>query len=247
MALAMPEVRVDRSSAVPLYVQLAQQLEQMIASGTLNPGTRLDNEVALAERLGVSRPTMRSAIAYLVDRGLLVRKRGVGTKVVSPRVRRPAELTSLYDDLERSGQQPRTEVLSLEVAAAPEPVAQALGLEPGTDVYVLQRLRHAGDEPLALMRNYLPTALAELEREQLASRGLYDVLRSAGVVPKMAQQTIGAKAASAAEARSLGETRGAPLLTMQRLAWDSGGGPVELGSHLYRASRYSFELTLSGT
>jgi len=60
-----------------LYFQVAQQLEQAIESGNLPPGTRLENEVLLADQLGLSRPTMRRAMQYLVDRGLLVRKRGL--------------------------------------------------------------------------------------------------------------------------------------------------------------------------
>jgi DNA-binding GntR family transcriptional regulator len=61
----------------------------------------------------------------------------------------------------------------------------------------------------------------------------------------MANQVVGAKAASATEARLLDESRGAPMLTMTRTAWDDSGRPVEYGSHVYRASRYSFALTLT--
>jgi DNA-binding GntR family transcriptional regulator len=61
----------------------------------------------------------------------------------------------------------------------------------------------------------------------------------------MANQTVGAKVATAAEAKLLGESRGAPMLTMTRTAWDAAGRAVEYGSHIYRASRYSFELTLT--
>jgi DNA-binding GntR family transcriptional regulator len=75
---------------------------------------------------------------------------------------------------------------------------------------------------------------------------MYQLLREAGHTPRIAIQVIGAKAATAAEARLLKETRGAPLLTMTRTAWDAAGSAVEYGSHTYRASRYSFELTLAG-
>src|SRR5690606_23841351 len=78
-------VPLDRTSPVPLYFQLAQELERRIREGELPPGTRLENEILLADRLGLSRPTLRRAIEYLVDQGLLVRKRGVGTQVVTPR------------------------------------------------------------------------------------------------------------------------------------------------------------------
>src|SRR6185437_12009546 len=87
------------NSPVPLYFQVAQRLEQMIESGELATGTRLENEIDLADRLGLSRPTMRRAIESLVGKGLLVRKRGVGTQVLHPKVQRQVELTSLYEDL----------------------------------------------------------------------------------------------------------------------------------------------------
>src|SRR2546423_13521234 len=99
-------IRVDRSSPVPLYFQVAQHLEHLIESGEIPTGTRLENEIDLADQLGLSRPTMRKAIGYLVDRGLLVRKRGVGTQVVHAKVRRQVELSSLYDDLVKSRRGP---------------------------------------------------------------------------------------------------------------------------------------------
>ena len=241
----LPEVSLDRSSPVPLYFQVATRLQQLIEDGEMPVGSRLENEVELAERLGVSRPTMRRAIAYLVERGMLVRKRGVGTQIVHPKVRRPVELTSLYDDLLKSGQAPRTEVRVLEVRRAPDHVAEALGAPAGLDVTWIERLRHAGGEPLAIMHNAVPLDLLALRAEDLVRCGLYELLRAAGHVPRMASQTVGAKSATAAEARMLGDSRGAPMLTMERTAWDASGRAVEYGAHVYRASRYSFELTLS--
>jgi DNA-binding GntR family transcriptional regulator len=92
-------VELDRSSPVPLYYQLAQAIEAAIRDGELAPGDRFENELALAKRLTLSRPTTRRAIQELVDKGLLVRKRGVGTQVVQNPVHRRVELTSLFDDL----------------------------------------------------------------------------------------------------------------------------------------------------
>src|ERR1700710_1442683 len=105
---------VDRSSPVPLYHQVVQGIEAAIQTGVLEPGSRLENEIELAAQLNLSRPTMRKALAELVRAGLLVRKRGVGTQVVSSRVRRPLELSSLFDDLTSSGSTPTTRVLTFE-------------------------------------------------------------------------------------------------------------------------------------
>jgi DNA-binding GntR family transcriptional regulator len=235
---------LDRSSPVPLYFQLAQRLEQAIESGEVGQGARIDNELHLAATLGLSRPTVRRAIQYLVDKGLLVRKRGVGTTVVHTRVRRGVELTSLYDDLIRSGQQPTTRVLALGPRPADCATAEALSVAEGTEIVAMERLRFAAGEPIALMRNHLPAAVPGLTTEALEQRGLYDILRASGVRLHAAVQRIGARQAATAEARLLGENRRAPLLTMQRTAYDDRGLIVEYGTHVYRASRYYFEQSL---
>ena len=242
---SVPDVSLDRSSPVPLYYQVATRLQQLIEDGELAVGSRLTNEVDLAERLGVSRPTMRRAIGYLVERGMLIRKRGVGTQIVHPKVRRPVELSSLYDDLATSGQQPRTELRGFEVRTAPDHIAEALGVAEGTEVYWFERLRFSGGQPLAIMHNAVPVDVLTLTEADLERRGLYEMLRAAGHIPRMANQVVGARAATSAEARLLGDPRGAPMLTMTRTAWDAGGRAVEYGSHIYRASRYSFEISLT--
>ncbi|MEV5925725.1 GntR family transcriptional regulator [Streptomyces cellulosae] len=238
------ELSVDRGSPVPLYFQLAQQLESAIEHGTLTPGTLLGNEIELAARLGLSRPTVRQAIQSLVDKGLLVRRRGVGTQVVHSKVKRPLELSSLYDDLESAGQRPTTTVLVNTMVAASAEVAAALGVTEGSEVHRIERLRSAHGEPIAYLRNYIPPGLLDLDSGQLEATGLYRLMRAAGITLHSARQTIGARAATAVEAERLREQPGAPLLTMQRVTFDDTGRAVEYGTHTYRPSRYSFEFQL---
>lgn len=238
------DVVLDRSSPVPLYYQLAQQLERAVQDGVLKPGDRLEPEVDLAERTGLSRPTVRQAIQELVKKGILVRRRGVGTQVVHARVRRPVELTSLNDVLKRDGREPSTRVLRCERTPASAEVAAALGVEEGTPVYEVERLRLTGVEPLALMHNWLPADLLELSAELLERHGLYELLRQAGVHLQIASQQIGARAARRTEAKQLEVAVGAPLLTMQRTTYDESGRAVEWASHCYRADSYSFDTTL---
>ncbi|MFI9168402.1 GntR family transcriptional regulator [Streptomyces lincolnensis] len=238
------DLRVDRSSPVPLYFQLSQQLEAAIEHGALTPGSLLGNEIELAARLGLSRPTVRQAIQSLVDKGLLVRRRGVGTQVVHSQVKRPLELSSLYDDLEAAGQRPATNVLVNTVVPAPAEIAAALGVAEDSDVHRVERLRLAHGEPMAHLCNYLPPGLLDLDTEQLRSTGLYRMMRAAGITLHSARQSIGARAATAAEAERLAEQEGAPLLTMQRTTYDDTGRAVEYGTHTYRPTRYSFEFQL---
>jgi DNA-binding GntR family transcriptional regulator len=236
---------LDRNSSVPLYLQVVNQLQSLVESGAIPVGTRLENEIDLAERLGVSRPTMRRAMQHLVDRGMLVRRPGVGTQVVQPKVSRAVELSSLHDDLASGAHRPSTKLLSLAVRPADTSTAAALGLADGTPVTVFERVRLADGQPLALMRNAVPVSVCPLTSEDLEHNGLYALLRAAGHAPSIARQSIGARAASDAEAEVLEEPPGAALLTMARTAWDSRGTAIEYGQHLYRATRYTFDSTLT--
>jgi GntR family transcriptional regulator len=242
--MPLPDVVVNRSSPVPLYFQVAEQLERAIFDGTLAPGDRIANEVELAGQLGLSRPTLRQAIQLLVDKGMLVRKRGVGTQVVHGRVRREVKLTSLYDDLSRTGQEPGTRVLHNAVEPASAAVAEELRATPGAVVRHLERLRLSDGRPLAILRNWLPDSLLAPTDEELEERGLYQLIRQRGIHMRVARQRIGARGATPEEAALLGEVEKAPLLTMERTTYDDQGRVVEFGSHVYRAESYSFEVTL---
>lgn len=243
MAMHLP-LSVDRSSPVPLYFQVAEQLQHAITDGLLVPGDRIANEIALADELGLSRPTMRQAIQTLVDKGLLVRKRGVGTQVVQSQIRRSVELTSLNDDLVRAGENPLTRVLSLERVEADEPALRELQLHSGAAVWRLERLRLVGDQPLALMSNTLPADVVDLQAVDLSTTGLYEHFRRSGIHIRVAHQRIGAVRADARAAKLLAGRKGDPLLTMHRTAFDDSGRAVEVGSHVYRPELYSFEMTL---
>jgi DNA-binding GntR family transcriptional regulator len=236
---------LDRSSPIPLYFQLAQHYENEIHTGSLDSGDRIENEVKIAELLGLSRPTVRQALRYLVDKGLVVRRRGQGTIVTKEKVNRSVKLTSLFDDLAGSGRRPTTRVLHNEVVRASDLVKDALGL--GADepfVIYLERLRYGDDEPISLMHNYLPTSLVTLSNEMLEEHGLYELLRASGIYPFRATQRISAKNASAAEARVLNETKGSALLTMERTTYDEHDRPLEFARHVYRASRYALLTTV---
>jgi GntR family transcriptional regulator len=237
-------VRLEHSSPVPLYHQAAQELERAIEDGRLTRGSKLEGEVELATRLGISRPTMRAAIKQLVDKGLLVRRRGIGTMVAPRPVRRAVALTSLFDDLKEAGREPQTRLLSLERGPCPPDVAEHLGLAPNAPVLVFDRLRVAGSDPIALMHNVVPDGLMEFEEEDLERTGLYDLFRGAGIAPNVATQRVGARKAGAEEAELLEMGLGDPVLTMTRIAYDTDGRPIEYGSHSYPAESYWFEMML---
>jgi GntR family transcriptional regulator len=190
---------------------------------------------------------MRAAIKQLVDKGLLMRRRGIGTIVAPQPVRRAVALTSLYDDLKEAGREPETCVLAFEEARCPPDIAEHLGLEPGTPVLSFDRLRLANSGahvPIALMHNVVPTGLLEIEEKDLERTGLYELFRRSGIAPHVATQRIRARKAGAEEAEPLEIEPGDPVLTMNRLAYDTNGRPIEYGWHRYPAESYWFEMML---
>jgi DNA-binding GntR family transcriptional regulator len=236
---------MDRTSPVPLYHQLAEQLTAAIESGTLQPGDPFENELALAARLHLSRPTVRRAIAELVSRGLLVRRRGVGTTVAKQVIHRRDELSSLYDDIVRRGETPTSEILEIDRSRVSPVAALAMGLDEETPLFYVRRRRLAGATPTAILNNYLPPQYGPIDDRDLRSRSLYEILRSRGIRPVIAHQVIGARRPTATERRLLGLAPGDPLLTMTRRAYDAEGGPVEYGDHCYRYDQYAFDVTVS--
>jgi len=236
---------LDRNSPIPLYFQIAENLKRAIEDGTFKPGERLDNELDLTERLGVSRPTVRQAVQRLVEQGLVVRRRGLGTVVVAPRILRSVALTSLYDDLSASHRHPATTVLSAREIEADDEIATVLSVPSGAAVLSVERLRLADGTPLAIMHNFLPAGLLKGQPEDaLEKSGLYELLRSQGIRLTAGEQVIGARRVTAHEANLLQASRTATVLTMTRTTFDHEGKPVEHGSHAYLADRYSFKMTL---
>lgn len=235
---------IDRSGPVPLYCQISQRIESSILGGQLPAGSRLENEISLSDRLGMSRPTVRKAIQELVDKGLLVRRRGVGTQVVHGQVTRGVELTSLHDDLIRSGKTPATKLLSFGPVQADPHVSSELGIAVNSEVLRIERLRFADGVPVAVMTNYLSTLITSVNASDLEDVGLYQLLRMRGIVIRVAKQKISARKAHANEAELLEVENGAALLTMERTAYDIEGQAVEFGAHSYRPDLYSIEATL---
>ena len=133
-----------------------------------------------------------------------------------------------------------------EVGHASDSVAQALQLADRALVICLERVQEFADGEADRPDAQLPPgrALVHLNTDMLTNHGLYELLRASGIRLGSATQRMSAKNASLAEARLLRETRGTALLTMERIAYDEGGRPVEFGQHLYRASRYAFTLTM---
>jgi len=235
---------IDRSAKAPLYHQVATKFELAIRDGTLPPGSRIENEVSLAERLSLSRPTIRRAIQSLVDLGLVVRRRGIGSQVLHGQLTRGLELTSLHDDIAKTGAKPSTNVVHFAHIAATTQLAERLGVLPGKSVLKVTRIRLADGVPIAILHNWIPESVGHISRADLQEKGLYETLRQIGVAPRIGRQKLSARKASAKESTQLDIELGAAVLTSDRTAYDAAGAAIEHGEHVYRPDLYSLEFTI---
>ena len=229
------EVRPERALA---YMNLRQAIRQLIENGNLRIGQPLPSERELAERLELSRVTVRKAIAGLVEEGQLVQRRGAGTFVAGRIVKAFSRLTSFSDDLRARGLNPRSQFLERSAGEVTPEEAMALNLSPGSAVVRLYRLRFAGEEPLAIERSVIPRSL--LPDPELVTHSLYEVFDRLGCRPVRALQQLRAVAFDKERARLLHVAPGSPGLRIERRAFLADGRVVEFTTSYYRGDAYDF-------
>jgi GntR family transcriptional regulator len=234
-------------SGLPLYRQIEAQLRDRIRSGVLRPGAQIAPEPELMAEYGVSRATVRQALAGLVAEGLLEIRRGLGTYVTAPRFEHTiGGFYSFSREIERHGLRPGTKVLDLRKKPAADVVAESLGLAPGTEVVALRRLRLAGPDPLVVETSHLPASrFPGLEGVDFSKVRLYDTLMSAyGCRPTRARETFEPVLLTADEAKLLDQRRGEPALRVDRIAFDQDDLPIEYCRSTVRGDRYRYSVEL---
>jgi GntR family transcriptional regulator len=234
-------------SRLPLYRQIEEGLRERIRNGALGPGAQVPPEPELMAEYGVSRATVRQALAGLIAEGLLEIRRGLGTYVTAPRFEHTiGGFYSFSREIERHGLKPGTKVLGLRIQPAGEVVAEALGMAAGTPVVALRRLRLAGDDPLVVETSHLPAArFPGLERVDFGQVRLYDTLLNRyGCRPTRAKETFEPILLTADEADLLDQRRGEPALRVERIAFDQDDVPIEFCRSTVRGDRYRYSVEL---
>lgn len=228
-----------------MYVQIRNWILGQIEAGILTKGAKLAPEEQLATQLGVSRATVRQAILDLARDGIVRRRRGAGTTVVSDRHEYPTRrLLSFSEEFAGHDRPVSAIVLGAQVRPIDGAEAARLAEEPGSRVFELTRVRLVGDEPVAWQRSCVPYRYVPgIEHIDFRTASLYETLSSRyGFAVEQALDTIVADVATREEAHHLQIRAGNPVYRIERRSYLSDGRQIELVDSVYRADRYQIRL-----
>lgn len=235
----------DPASGVPLYLQLQARIREAMKQGRLKEAEALPSERDLAQGLGISRVTVRRAIAGLVEQGVLVQRRGSGT-FVAPQIhveQRLSRLSGFTEDMLGRGMTPSALCFHRSSGPATPEESMALGLAPGQSVTRIHRLRVADGLPMAIDYAALPGAF--LSDPDIVRSSLYRALADHGRAPCRALQHLKAIVLDAERAALLQVPAGSAALYIERRSFLDSGEAVEFTRSYYRGDTYDFVAELS--
>lgn len=223
------------------YLQLKEDLIAEIMRGAYKPHDRLPSQRELGEEYGLSHMTVRRAINELISEGVIYARQGKGLFVAEPK--QEAELGPLYsftEDMALRGMKASSRVLEAGIVSASTMLAHTLQVVIGAPLVLLERLRLADNEPMAIQTAYLPQALCPgLLEHDLDNGSLYQLLRGHYHLNLADSQTAaGADLASEKEAELLRLTLPAALLVTEQITYLDSGKPIEFVRSVYRGDRY---------
>ena len=226
---------LDKTSHIPLYLQLTAQLIHMIEEGELKPGDKIASERELSEMLKVSRITSRLAIQELFKSGLIYREQGRGTFIAESKMRNVQGFTSFTENMIKRGMKPGSQILLQEVIPAEDTLARILHINPGDPALHLVRLRTADERPIAIQYAHLPLHICQgLENEPLTNVSLFAVLKQKySVYPAWTEAVVEASAALPEEAPLLAVKVGEPVLVVRGITFNESFDIVESVRTIY--------------
>jgi GntR family transcriptional regulator len=246
---------INRDNPIPLYYQVAHILRKEIESGTYSPGEYIPTELELEKRFGVSRITIRQAIADLVQHGLVERWRSKGTRVSSSRIETNLlDLASFTNEVVNSGRNLTTQIIDFAHIPAPEYVAGSLELDPGESVVAMERIRYLDGAPIAVGHWYAPDRyFPGLDSSMFGTAGIeqsayYVLLHRYGIEINKAIDTVSSLAIDARDARLLKVAKKTPVLKRTRISYTANNRPVTFGYGIYLIKlRFVMEAKRSGS
>jgi len=238
-------LQLDHQSPMPLRAQVEQLLRDLIRLPEYQKGALLPDEVALAAQLGVSRGTVRSGLGKLVFEGLLERKAGVGTRVSLRNLESGIRAwRSFTREMASKGITVENFRLDYRFVEASPDAAQALQVDPGTNLWRLDRVRGWNGKPVLQTTSWFHPRLGFKGSEDF-NHPLYATLEKASAVrPHHAREEFLAVTADARTARLLQVTKRTPLLLRRHTVFDPGKRPFEFADVYYVSSRFTLTLDL---
>lgn len=243
MAVDYSRLILDKTTPLPLYYQIERFLLDEIEEGRLQVGECLPPELEMMEVLGVSRSTVRQAIADMVHQGVLVRHKGKGTFVQKPKVQESAlqVLESFHEEMAKKGYKPTTKVLSFSIEPGIPEINEKLGLAESEKLYCLRRTRYVDGEAVLTFRTYLPEKrFPGLMEEDFEQHSLYKRMEERyGCRVNRQARRIEAGLASTEEALLMDIERKSAVFHVAFIGY-CGEEPVEYSTTTYRADRVEF-------
>jgi GntR family transcriptional regulator len=246
-SISRPGPRIDRSSALPYYVQLKEALTEGIRSGRWKPGERLPSEPELCQSFDVSRTVVRQALQDLVYEGVIVREKGRGTFVAEAKISSTSLVHSLigfHQDMAERGFEPYSKVLEQVMMPATLQVARYLHIEELNPVIKLERLRFIHEDPIVLVTSYLPYEICPLAvTADFTRQSLYAFLAETyAIALSRGRRRIEATVANEELAELFRIEPGAPLLRMESVTFSEQDRPIEYFVGFFRGDRSRFEV-----
>jgi len=236
---------LNHINGIPLYIQIRETLLEEIRQEKVQKGQRLPTEEYLANKFNVSRMTIRQALGELVREGILERRRGLGTFVVSQRMTRHYNrLTSFYEEAIEQGLKPSSITLKLETIPVLEDIAKKLEIKIGDQVYYIERLRLLNGEPIALHIMHIPYQLFPDLNQRHLEGSLYRYYEDKNKTGVWASQRIEARTATHEQCRLLKLPRNAPVLYSARITYTKNDVPIEFTESFAGGAPYAIEATL---
>ncbi|MGQ8336833.1 GntR family transcriptional regulator [Sunxiuqinia sp. A32] len=239
------KLQIDHKSPIPLHAQVENLLREMIEMPEYKDGAFLPKEIDLAKRLGISRNTLRQATNKLEYEGLLIRKKGIGTKVAQKLVTTHLNhWHSFTQEMNESGINFKNYLLSVEWMKVDEKISSFFEIEIGTEVLRLSRLRGDDEGPFVYFESYFHPRIGLTGNENF-SRPLYELLEEDfNIVPSLSRENIKARAASQITAKRLEIEQGDPVLMRERFVFDPGDRPLEYNIGFYKADKFTYSIDI---
>lgn len=235
------KLTIDHKSPVPLHIQAEELLRRLIEDTQYSNGKLLPNEVDLAKQLAISRTTLRQAISKLVYEGLLVRKKGIGTKVAEKTVSSKSQnWLSFSQEMEARGLPIKNFELHISWVLPEKHVANFFEIKEDRKILKLERLRGRHEGPFVYFVSYFHPRV-ELTGDEDFKRPLYEILENDHmIIVQLSKEEISARAADKFIASKLEVEVGSPILFRKRFVYDQAERPVEYNLGYYRADSFIY-------